>query len=65
MVLYKRVSELVSTKSIQVLVPELVVLLEIQVFNCNLPNMPILAEFQDVMVYLIQLKVNLVLGLLL
>ena len=42
-VLDKRVSELVSTKPIQVLVPELVVLLEIQVLNSNLTNMPIFA----------------------
>lgn len=57
----KRVSELVSAKLVKRFAPELVVFLELQVFNGKLGDMPSLAKFENMMVDLIELKMNLVL----
>lgn len=65
MPLDERISELASAKLVQLLAPELVVLLELQVFNRNLLDVPCLAELEDVMIKLIELKMDFVFAFLL
>ena len=61
MLLDKCIPKLASAKFIKVFIPKLSVLLESQVFNCNLTNFPSLAKLQDSMVDFIQLKMHFVL----